>query len=57
MTEIGPRLKLRLYKMEEGLLKGNVIYNRIVVKKGEEIEAQRKKIMAMREEKEKRRLA
>jgi ribosome biogenesis protein SSF1/2 len=32
---MGPRLKLRLYKIEEGLLKGNVIYNRVVERNSE----------------------
>lgn len=38
LHEIGPRLKLRLYKIEEGLLRGNVVYNRRVVKTAEQIE-------------------
>lgn len=31
-------MTIRLYKIEEGFLKGNVIYNRIVKKEGKEIE-------------------
>ena len=52
--EIGPRLKLRLYKIEEGLLRGNVVYNRRVVKTPLEIETQRIEILAKQLEKEKR---
>lgn len=55
LEEIGPRLKLRLYKIEEGLLRGNVVYNRRVVKTATEIEAQRKEILKKELEKEKRR--
>lgn len=35
---------MRLYKIEEGILKGNVVYNRVVLKNPEEIQAQRKLI-------------
>ena len=56
MAEIGPRIKMRLYKIEEGLLQGNVMYNRVVVKNPVEREAQRKKIMEKRREKERRRM-
>lgn len=37
-------MKLRLYKIEEGLLTGNVIYNRVVKKNEDEVEKQRIKI-------------
>lgn len=55
LAEIGPRMKLRLYKIEEGILSGNVIYNRVVQKTAAEIEEQRVKIKKLEEEKEKRR--
>ncbi|KAL4499731.1 hypothetical protein ABPG72_017271 [Tetrahymena utriculariae] len=55
LHEIGPRLKLRLYKIEEGLLRGNVVYNRRVLKTAEEVETQRKEILRKELEKEKRR--
>ena len=47
-------MKLRLYKIEEGLLRGNVVYNRRVVKTPLEIETQRIEILAKQLEKEKR---
>lgn len=43
-----------MYKIEEGLLRGNVVYNRRVVKTAEEIEEQRKDILKKELEKEKR---
>lgn len=29
LHEVGPRLELKLYKIEEGFMQGNVIYNRV----------------------------
>lgn len=47
-------MKLRLYKIEEGLLRGNVVYNRRVMKTAGEVEQQRKDILKKELEKEKR---
>lgn len=32
LHEVGPRLTLKLYKIEEGFLNGTVLYNRVVSK-------------------------
>lgn len=29
LHEVGPRLELKLYKIEEGFMQGNVVYNRV----------------------------
>ncbi|XP_053907743.1 suppressor of SWI4 1 homolog isoform X2 [Cuculus canorus] len=39
LTEIGPRLTLRLLKVEEGLAQGNVLYHSVVRKTEEEVKA------------------
>lgn len=38
LHEVGPRMTLRLYKIEEAVLTGSVVYNRIVKKSKTEIE-------------------
>lgn len=32
LHEVGPRLELKLYKIEEGFMQGNVVYNRVGIK-------------------------
>lgn len=44
LKEIGPRLKLKLHKIEMGFLKGNVLYHSIVKKEDDEKLAQTKSI-------------
>jgi ribosome biogenesis protein SSF1/2 len=51
LHEVGPRITFRLYKIEEAVLTGNVVYNRIVKKSKTEMEKQRKLIMKKRWEK------
>jgi hypothetical protein len=45
-------MTLRLYKIEEAVLTGNVVYNRNVKKSVNEMEKQRKKVMRKRHEKQ-----
>ncbi|CAD8191193.1 unnamed protein product [Paramecium octaurelia] len=42
LHEVGPRLELKLYKIEEGFMQGNVVYNRVVSKTNKAIEKLRK---------------
>jgi len=35
---MGPRLKLKLYKIEEGMMRGNVLYNRVELRDPQELE-------------------
>lgn len=42
LHEVGPRLTLRLYKIEEGFLNGTVVYNRVVQKSTKAMEKLRK---------------
>jgi len=44
LYEVGPRMTLQLIKIEEGLLKGNVVYHRLVKKTAEEVDKNRKKL-------------
>jgi ribosome biogenesis protein SSF1/2 len=48
LTEIGPRLSLDLYKIEEDLCKGKILYHKLVEKSEEEL----KEIEARRDEKQ-----
>ena len=41
MTEIGPRLKLRLVKIEEGVCDGQVLFHEFITKTPEELEMQK----------------
>lgn len=43
LSEIGPRLKLRLVKIEEGVCDGEILYHSLVRKSPEEINLLRKK--------------
>lgn len=43
LSEIGPRLKLRMIKIEEGVCDGEILYHSLVKKTPEEIEALRQK--------------
>lgn len=43
LSEIGPRLKLRLVKIQEGVCDGEILYHSLVRKTPEEIEALRQK--------------
>lgn len=53
--EIGPRLNLKLVKIEEGFFKGNVAFHKFVVKSKKEIYEKSKEIKEKKEEKQKRR--
>ena len=44
LHEIGPRMTLRLHKIEDGFLKGNILYNRVVKKSEKEKVEQNMKI-------------
>ncbi len=39
LTEIGPRMTMRLVKIEEGVGEGEVLYHQFIKKTGEELEA------------------
>mmetsp|Transcript_35678 Transcript_35678/g.41595 ORF Transcript_35678/g.41595 Transcript_35678/m.41595 type:complete len:296 (+) Transcript_35678:1-888(+) len=52
LTEIGPRMQLRLIKIEEGVMKGNVVYHRLIKKTPKEIELQRRKLKEKQKKKE-----
>ena len=49
MHELGPRLRLSLMKIEEGLARGNVVYHRFVKKSKKEIKEQMDEIKRKRE--------
>jgi ribosome biogenesis protein SSF1/2 len=55
LYEIGPRMTLQLLKIEEGLLKGNVVYHRLIQKTAEEVEKNRKMLKEKARQKEKMR--
>lgn len=55
LTEIGPRMTLKLTKIEEGMGEGNVLYHSMVSKTEEEIQAILKRKEAQLKEKEERR--
>ena len=44
LQEIGPRLNLRLHKVEDGLCDGEVLFHDVVTKSAEEAEATRKRV-------------
>jgi ribosome biogenesis protein SSF1/2 len=44
LYEVGPRMKLRLVKIEEGLLGGNVIYHRVMRKTVHEVQTTKQKL-------------
>lgn len=45
---MGPRLKLQLIKIEEGLMTGEVMFHEFIARTPEEIEALRERIQAQR---------
>ncbi|GFU24927.1 suppressor of SWI4 1 homolog [Nephila pilipes] len=55
LFEIGPRIKLQLIKIEEGINNGEILFHEFVTKTPEEIEAIREKIKAKKHLKEKHR--
>lgn len=54
MVELGPRMKLKLVKIEEGLMNGEVMYHALVQRTPEEIKALRERRLKLRKLKEKR---
>ena len=54
LHELGPRLKLRLLKIEEGLCRGNVVFHALVNKSKAEIKKQQDSLKNKRELKERR---
>lgn len=54
MVELGPRMKLKLVKVEEGLMTGEVMYHALVQRTPEEIKALRERRLKLRKLKEKR---
>merc|ERR1712032_410810 len=54
LHELGPRLKLRLIKIEEGLCRGNVVFHALKRKTPAEIRKQLDSLKSKRELKEKR---
>lgn len=54
LTEIGPRMRLRLYKVEEGLCAGKTLWHEVVVKSASEQRNMEKVWEARRREKEDR---
>ncbi|KAK4290043.1 hypothetical protein Pmani_037034 [Petrolisthes manimaculis] len=57
LVEIGPRLTLKLHKIEEGLLKGTTLYNRYIKKSDKEKLQLENKLRAKKSLKQKRREA
>ena len=55
LTELGPRLKLRLYKVEEGLCSGRVMWHESITKSKQEVKEMDKTWSQRNEEKERRR--
>lgn len=55
LREVGPRLNLKLVKIEEGFFKGNVAFHSLVKKSKKEIFEKSKEIKQKQEEKRKRR--
>lgn len=56
LFEIGPRITMELYKIEDGILEGEVLYNKYVQKSEEEIEENRRRIKDREDLKLERRL-
>uniref|UniRef100_L7MAH0 Putative rna-binding protein n=1 Tax=Rhipicephalus pulchellus TaxID=72859 RepID=L7MAH0_RHIPC len=54
MVELGPRMKLKLVKIEEGLMTGEVMYHAFIQKTPEEIKALRERRLELKKLKEKR---
>uniref|UniRef100_A0A1E1XSW0 Putative rna-binding protein n=1 Tax=Amblyomma sculptum TaxID=1581419 RepID=A0A1E1XSW0_AMBSC len=54
MVELGPRMKLKLVKIEEGLMTGEVMYHALVQRTPEEIKALRERRLKLKKLKEKR---
>lgn len=54
LVELGPRLKLRLIKVEEGLCEGKVMWHEYITKPAEEVKNMEKKWDNRRKEKEQR---
>ena len=54
MHELGPRLSMSLYKIEEGVCRGNVVYHSHIKKSPAEIKKQMDGLKNKRELKEKR---
>lgn len=54
MVELGPRMKLKLVKIEEGLMTGEVMYHAFVQRSPEEIKALRARRLELKRLKEKR---
>jgi hypothetical protein len=54
LYELGPRMKLKLIKIEEGLCRGNVVFHSLINKSKAEIKKQLDSLKSKRELKEKR---
>lgn len=54
LVELGPRLKLRLIKVEEGLCEGKVMWHEYITKSAEEVKSMEKNWDSRRKEKEQR---
>jgi len=54
LHELGPRLKMRLLKIEEGLCRGNVVFHSVIQKSKADIKKQLDSLKGKRELKEKR---
>uniref|UniRef100_G3MNQ9 Brix domain-containing protein n=1 Tax=Amblyomma maculatum TaxID=34609 RepID=G3MNQ9_AMBMU len=54
MVELGPRIKLKLVKIEEGLMTGEVMYHALVQRTPEEVKALRERRLKLKKLKEKR---
>ena len=54
LHELGPRLKMRLVKIEEGFCRGNVVYHRFIHKSKGEVKKQLDSLKSKRDLKEKR---
>lgn len=54
MVELGPRMKLKLVKIEEGLMTGEVMYHAFVQRSPEEVKALRARRLELKRIKEKR---
>ncbi|ELT94966.1 hypothetical protein CAPTEDRAFT_94862 [Capitella teleta] len=57
LSEIGPRMKLRLVKIEDGINKGEVLFHRYVEKSAEDLAAMKKAHIQKKELKHQRKLA
>lgn len=44
LTEIGPRMKLKLIKIQEGVCDGEILYHKYIQKSPEEIQKIREKL-------------